>query len=90
MNEIVNKLLLAGVLTYSAFGVFTKNEERIRKFTETGDTEYIYQNDLDKACFQHNMAYGEYKDLARRTQSDKVLRDKAFEIASNPKYDGYQ
>ena len=49
-----------------------------------------YRNYLDKACFQHDMAYGESKDLARRTQSDKVFRDKAFEIASNPKYDGYQ
>ena len=50
----------------------------------------IYINDLNKACFQHNMVYGRSKDLARRTESDKVLRDKAFEIASNPKYDGYQ
>ena len=36
------------------------------------------------------MVYGKSKDLAKRTQSDKVLRDKAFKIASNPKYDGYQ
>ena len=56
---------------------------------QTGDTNYIYQNDLDKACFQHDMAYGKYKDLTKRTQSDTVLRDKAFKIASNPKYDGY-
>ena len=45
---------------------------------------------MDKACFQHDMAYGDFKDLARRTASDKVLRDKAFNIAKNPKYDGYQ
>ena len=45
---------------------------------------------MDKACFQHDMAYGKYKDLKRRTESDKVLKDKAFAIASNPKYDGYQ
>ena len=51
---------------------------------QTGNTNYIYRNDLDKACFQHNMAYGKYKDLTKVTQSDKVLRNKAFEIASNP------
>ena len=45
---------------------------------------------MDKACFQHDMAYGKYKDLKKRRQSDKVLKDKAFEIANNPKYDGYQ
>ena len=55
-----------------------------------GNTNYIYKNQLDKACFQHDMAYGDFKDLARRTASDKVLRDKAFNIAKNPKYDGYQ
>ena len=57
---------------------------------QTGDTNYIYKNELDKACFQHDMAYGKYKVLDRRTQLDKVLKDKAFEIANNPKYDGYQ
>ena len=57
---------------------------------QTGDTNCIYKNELDTACFQHDMAYGKYKDLERRTQSDKVLKDKAFEIANNPKYDGYQ
>ena len=51
---------------------------------------HIYKNELDKACFQHDMAYGDFKDLKRRTASDKVLRDKAFNIAKNPKYDGYQ
>ena len=76
--------------TYSACGPFTENKERIQKFKETGDTKYIYRNELDKACFQHDMAYGDFKDLARRTASDKVLRDKAFNIAKNPKYDGYQ
>ena len=102
MNEIVNKLLLAGDkfmpemhlkqpgFTYSACRPFTKNKERIQKFIETGDSNYIYKNELDKACFQHDMAYGDFKDLARRTASDKVLRDKAFNIAKNPKYDGYQ
>ena len=57
---------------------------------KTGNTDSIYRNELDKACFQHDMAYGKSKDLAKRTQSDKVLRDKAFKIASDPKYDGYQ
>ena len=102
MNEIVNKFLLAGDkfmpemnlkqpgFTYSACGPFTKNKERIQKFMETGDTNYIYKNELDKACFQHDMAYGDSKDLSKRTASDKVLRDKAFNIAKNPKYDGYQ
>ena len=76
--------------TYSACAPFTKNKERIEKFKETGDTSYIYKNELDKACFQHDMAYGDFKDLAKRTASDKILREKAFNIAKNPKYDGYQ
>ena len=76
--------------TYSTCGPFTRNKQRIQKFTQTGNTYYIYKNELDKACFQHDMAFGKYKDLERRIQSDKVLKDKAFEIANNPKYDGYQ
>ena len=102
MNEVVNKFLLAGDkfmpemrlkqpgFTYSACGPFTKNKERTQKFKEKGDTSYIYQKELDKACFQHDMAYGDFNDLKRRTASDKILRDKAFNIAKNPKYDGYQ
>ena len=102
MNQIVQKNLLAGDkfmpemhlkqpgFTYSACGPFTRNKQRIQKFIQTGDTNDIHRNDLDKACFQLDMAYGKYKDLERRTQSDKVLKDKAFEIANNPKYDGYQ
>ena len=102
MNEIVNKSLLAGdkfmpemhlkqlVFTYSACGPFTKIKERIHKFKETGDTSYIHKNELDKTCFQQDMRYWDFKDLARRTASDKFLRDKAFNIAKNPKYDGYQ
>ena len=76
--------------TYSLCGPFTENKERIQKFEETGDTSYIYKNGLDKACFQYDMVYGDFKDIARRTYSDNVLRDKAFDIAKNPKYDGYQ
>ena len=53
--------------TYSACGPFTKNKERIQKFKETGDTSYFYKNELDKACFQHDMANGDFKDLKRRT-----------------------
>ena len=63
-----------------------KKQERIQKFKETGDASYIYKNELDKACFQHYMAYEDFKDWEGRTASDKVLRDKAFSIAKNPKY----
>ena len=87
MNEIVNTFLLAGdtfmpemhlrqlAFMYSACGPFTKNKERIQKFKETGDSRYIYQNKLDKAHFQHDMAYGDFKDF------------EAFNIAKNSKYD---
>ena len=57
---------------------------------QTGNTDFIYKNELDKACFQHDMAYGNVKDLVRRTQSDKVLKDKAYKIARDRKFDGYQ
>ena len=60
------------------------------KVKQTRDSRYIYKNELDKAYFQHDMVYGDFKDLAKRTAADKVLRDKAFNIAKNPKYDGYQ
>ena len=63
---------------------------KIQKFKETGDSRYIHQNKLDKSCFQHNVEYGDCKDLPRRTVADRVLRDKAFSIAKKPKYDGYQ
>ena len=77
--------------TYSTCGPFTRNKQRIQTFMQTGDTNYIYRNELDRVCFLHDMAYGDFKDLKRRTQSDKVLKDKAFSIANNnPKYDGYQ
>ena len=67
-----------------------KKQLKIQKFNETGGSQYIYQNELDKACFQHDMAYGDFKDLTRRTASDKILRDEAFNIAKNPKYDRSQ
>ena len=75
--------------TYSACGPFIK-KQRIEKFKRTGDLQYIYQNELDNACLHHDMTYGDFKDLTRRTASDKILYDKAFNIAKNPKYDGYQ
>ena len=71
-------------------GRLIKTRKGIQKFKETGDKSYIYKNELDKACFQHDMGYGDFKDLKRRAASDKDLRDKAFNIAKNPKYDGYQ
>ena len=104
MNEIVNKFLLAGDklmpemhlkqpgFIYSACGPFTKNKERAQQFKELGDASYIYKNKLDKACFQHDMAYGNFKDLSRRAALIKMIifRNKAFNIAKSPKYDGYQ
>ena len=102
INGIVNKFLLAcdkcmpemhlkqPGFTYIACGPFTKNKERILKFKETGDISYIYKNELDNACFQHYTVHGDFKDLKRRTASDKILRDEAFNIAKNPEYDGYQ
>ena len=102
MNNIINKFLLAGdkfmpemhlrqpQFVYSACGPFTRHKERIKKFKQTGDTCYIYRNELNKACFQHDSAYADHKDLINRTEADKVLKDKAYDIASNPEYDGYQ
>ena len=102
MHEIINKFLLVGDkfmpemhlrqpgFTYSACGPCTKNIERVEKFMQTRHRDFIYKNELDKACFQYDMAYGKSKDLVKRTQSDKVLRDKVFKIASDPKYDGCQ
>ena len=100
MNEIVNNFLLAGdkfmlemhlgqpEFTYSAYSSFTKFEKRVQKFKETRDSWHFHQNKLDEACFQQGMAY---RDLPRRrTASDKVLREKAFTTAKNPKYDRYQ
>ena len=102
MNETVNEILLAGNkfmsemhlrqpgFTYSDCGPFTRNKQRIQKFMQTGDTNYIYKNELDKTYFQLDITFGDFNDLKGRKQSDKVLKDKTFKIASNPKYDGYQ
>ena len=95
MNDIINKFLLVGDkfmpgmylrqpgFTYSACWPFTKNKERIQKYKQTGDSRCIYRNELDKACFQHDMAYVDFKDLKRRTTADNLLRDKEFNIAKN-------
>ena len=102
MNNVINKFLLAGdkfmpemhlrqpQFTYSACGPFTKHKQRIEKFKETGDTNYVYKNELDKACFAHDAAYSESKDLTKRTAADQILKNKAFNIVKDPEYDGYQ
>ena len=102
LNEIVNKSLLAGNkfmlklhlkqlgFTCSACAPFTRNKERIENFMQTGNTDFTYKNELDKACFQHEVAYGKLKDLTRRTQSENFLRDEAFKITSDLECDGYQ
>ena len=102
MNNVINKFLLAGDkfmsemhlrqprFVYGACGPFTRHKERIKEFKRTGDTHYIYRNELDKACVQHDSAYADHKDLINRTEADNVLRDKVYDIATNPKYDGYQ
>ena len=89
MNNVINKFLLAGDkfmpemylrqprFVYSACGPFIRHKERIKNFKQTGDMRYIYRNELDKACFQHDSAYADHKDLINRTEADKVLRDKA-------------
>ena len=74
---------------YSPSRQFTKNKEIIQNFKETGDSRYIYQNELDKAYFQKDMAYDDFEDLSRRTASDKILQDSLFKITNRPKYDGY-
>ena len=102
MNSIINTFLRAGdkfkpemhlrqpQFTYSACGPFTKHKQRIQRFKETGDSNYIYKNELDQACFAHDAAYSDSKDLTIRTAADKILRNRAFNIAKDPKYDGYQ
>ena len=71
-------------------GPFTKSPRKNTKFKETWDSRYIYQNELDKACFQHDIANGNFKDLARRTNFEEVLRGKAFNIPKTSRYDVYQ
>ena len=102
MNNIINKFLLAGdkftpemhlrqpQFVYIACGPFTRHKERIKEFKHTRDTRLLYRNELDKACFKHDAAYAKYKDAENRLTLDQKLRNSASDIASNPKYDGYQ
>ena len=98
MNNIINKFPLTAdkvmpethlkdlkVGTYSVCGPFTQHKDRINKFVQTGDTNYIYKNGVNKACFAHDAAYSNFKDMKNRTGADKILRDKAYEIARDPK-----
>ena len=93
MNEIFNKILLDGNkfapelhfrqpgFTYSACGPFAKYREKIQKFKETGDLNYINNKELDKACFDHDAAYADNKYLAKSTTSGQILKYKPYEIA---------
>ena len=102
INNIINKFLLAGdkfmpemhlrqpQFVYSACGPFTRRKEIIKEVKRTGDTRLLYRNELDKACFKHDAAYAKYKDVENRLISDQTLRNTAYDIASNPKYNGYQ
>ena len=102
-NSIINNFLLAGdkfmselhlrdpiVKEYIACGPFTKHTQRIQDFLNRGKLSYIYKNDLDKACFQHDMAYNKFKDLGKRRQSDILLKNKVLKIAINPIFTGYE
>ena len=102
MNNIINKYLVAGdklmpemhlrqpQFDYSVCGSFTSHKQRIKDFKRTGDTRLLYRNELDKACFKHDAVYEKYKEVENRLISDQKLRNSAYDIASNPKYDGYQ
>ena len=102
MSKVINKFLLTRDKfiselhlkqlrsTYSACRPFNLHRGRIQKFKETGNLIHLYRSELDKASFAHDEAYSGSKDLAKRTISDKVLKQRAYEIARNRKYDGYQ
>ena len=102
MNKILSNFFLAGDkfipelhvrqpgFTCSACGPFTKHQERIQKFKETGNLKQPYRNELDKTCFTHDAEYSNSKDLAEKTTSDKVLKERISEIARNPKCNRYQ
>ena len=102
-NDVINKFLLMGdklipelhhwdpkVKKYSACGPFTNNQERINQLMKDGRLSHLYKNELDKACCQYDAAYNKYKDLKNRTQSDIFLKNKAYQIAVDPKVDGFQ
>ena len=73
--------------TYSVCGLFNKHRERIQTFRETGNLNHLYRNELGKACFAHNVAHSGNKDLAMSIMSDKILKERAFEIVENRNYD---
>ena len=95
MDKTINKFLLSEDkfmselhlkqprFTYSGCGPFIKHHERIHKFKETGNLKHLYRNELDKGCFVHDAAYSDSKDLAKRTISDNILKNRAYEIAKN-------
>ena len=103
-NDIINKFLLIGdkfmlalhlyqpgkIGNYSVCSPFTKHEQRTKHFLNTRKLNYLYKNQIDKACFKHYHAYNRSKDLKNRTQSDIVLKNRAYKIATNPKVDGFQ
>ena len=76
--------------TYSACGLFTKHSKNMLKFREKGNLKYLYRSKLEKACFAHDVAYSNSKDLATRAISDNILKVRAYEISSNCNHDGYQ
>ena len=102
MNKLILKISLTGKkimtelhikqpgFTFSACGPFPKYHGRIQKFRETGNLKRLYKIELDNACFAHDAAYSDSKDLAKKNISDKILKDKANKIARNCKYDRYQ
>ena len=102
MNKIIYKFLLTADkfmpelhlkqsgFTYSPCRPFTKHGERIQKFRETGNLKHLYKNQLDKPCFVHGAVTSDSKYLAKRTISDKILKDKAYGIVRNRNYDRYQ
>ena len=102
MNNVIKNFLLAGDkfmpemhlrqphFVYSACGPFTRHKERIKEFKRTGDTSLLYRNELNKACFKHDAAYTKYKDVENRLISDQKLKNSAYDIASNPKYNVHQ
>ena len=102
MNKIINQFLFNRYkfmpemhlkqpgFTHSTCGPCTKHRERIQKFREIRNLKNLYRNELDKACFLHGAPYIDSKDLAKRTISDKILKDRSYDIARNRGYDGYQ
>ena len=100
MNKTINRFLWTGdrfmaklhlkqpEFTYSACGPFTKQCKRTRKLRESGKLKHLYRNNFDKGCFAHDPAHSDGKDLAKRTVSDNIMKDRAFEIARNHNYDG--